>query len=163
MQVKLLTYILRLFIRYSVANVWNQNIINYQNNEIWNLNTRWKFGLFNLFINRGKWRHIDLNFSPFLLLTCLSCYVWNRLLTKYDLFSGFGYGHPNLHPFMLNPGWLDMAYMNYVFPDCFRQQPHNPPFPKGEYRYVFDFSNVFYVRYRFSRRINSFKMLIVAC
>lgn len=34
---------------------------------------------------------------------------------------------------MLNPGWLDVAYMNYVFPDCFRQQPHNPQFPKGKY------------------------------
>ncbi|XP_055296504.1 segmentation protein Runt-like isoform X2 [Sitodiplosis mosellana] len=43
----------------------------------------------------------------------------------------FGYGHPNgLHPFMLNPGWLDAAYMSYAFPEYFRQQPHNPQFAK---------------------------------
>lgn len=50
-------------------------------------------------------------------------------------FPGFGYGHPNgLHPFMLNPGWLDAAYMSYAFPEYFRQQPHNPQFAaKGKY------------------------------
>lgn len=56
------------------------------------------------------------------------------LINMIYFFPGFGYGHPNgLHPFMLNPGWLDVAYMNYVFPDCFRQQQHNPQFPKGKY------------------------------
>ncbi|XP_031629465.1 segmentation protein Runt-like isoform X2 [Contarinia nasturtii] len=40
----------------------------------------------------------------------------------------FGYGHSNgLHPFMMNPNWLDAAYMSYAFPEYFRQQPHSPP------------------------------------
>lgn len=52
----------------------------------------------------------------------------------YFIFTGFGYGHPNgLHPFMLNPGWLDATYMSYAFPEFFRQQPHNPQFAKGKY------------------------------
>lgn len=33
---------------------------------------------------------------------------------------------------MLNPGWLDAAYMSYAFPEYFRQQPHNPQFAKGK-------------------------------
>lgn len=57
--------------------------------------------------------------------------------TFHFIFTGFGYGHPNgLHPFMLNPGWLDAAYMSYAFPEYFRQQPHNPQFAKGKYIYI---------------------------
>ncbi|XP_055603985.1 segmentation protein Runt isoform X2 [Uranotaenia lowii] len=37
--------------------------------------------------------------------------------------QNFAYGHPGaFNPFMLNPGWLDAAYMNYAWSDYFRQQ-----------------------------------------
>ncbi|KAF5287469.1 hypothetical protein FQA39_LY04097 [Lamprigera yunnana] len=39
----------------------------------------------------------------------------------------FGYGLPGLpgsfNPFLLNPGWLDAAYMTYAWPDYFRTRP----------------------------------------
>lgn len=33
------------------------------------------------------------------------------------------------NPFLLNPGWLDAAYMSYAFPDYFRHRTANiqPP------------------------------------
>ncbi|XP_055710558.1 segmentation protein Runt isoform X2 [Phlebotomus papatasi] len=37
----------------------------------------------------------------------------------------YGYGHPGgFNPFILNPGWLDAAYM-YAWPDYFRHQTHH--------------------------------------
>lgn len=54
------------------------------------------------------------------------------LLNRYSIFIGFGYGHPNvLHQYMLDPRWLDAAYMTYAFPEYFRQQQHNPQFSRG--------------------------------
>ncbi|XP_059616653.1 segmentation protein Runt [Phlebotomus argentipes] len=39
--------------------------------------------------------------------------------------QSYGYGHPGvLNPFILNPGWLDAAYM-YAWPDYFRHQTHH--------------------------------------
>ncbi|KAB0793210.1 hypothetical protein PPYR_12830 [Photinus pyralis] len=39
----------------------------------------------------------------------------------------YGYGIPGLpgafNPFLLNPGWLDAAYMTYAWPDYFRTRP----------------------------------------
>ncbi|EAT42279.1 AAEL006167-PA [Aedes aegypti] len=36
--------------------------------------------------------------------------------------QNFAYGHPGaFNPFMLNPGWIDAAYMNYAWSDYFRQ------------------------------------------
>ncbi|XP_070502226.1 segmentation protein Runt [Chironomus tepperi] len=43
--------------------------------------------------------------------------------------QNYAYGHPGgFNPFMLNPGWLDAAYMNYAWTDYFRHQhqPHHP-------------------------------------
>ncbi|KOB68298.1 Runt [Operophtera brumata] len=35
--------------------------------------------------------------------------------------QGYGYGHPGaFSPFLLNPGWLDAAYLNYAWADYFR-------------------------------------------
>ncbi|KAK5641391.1 hypothetical protein RI129_009938 [Pyrocoelia pectoralis] len=40
----------------------------------------------------------------------------------------YGYGIPGLpgafNPFLLNPGWLDAAYMTYAWPDYFRTRPN---------------------------------------
>ncbi|KAG5882615.1 hypothetical protein JTB14_004589 [Gonioctena quinquepunctata] len=55
---------------------------------------------------------------------------------------GYGYGLPGLpagfNPFLINPGWLDAAYMTYAFPDYLRrttniqQQPNiHPTLVKG--------------------------------
>ncbi|GAB0094032.1 ATP binding [Sergentomyia squamirostris] len=39
--------------------------------------------------------------------------------------QSYGYGHPGgFNPFILNPGWLDAAYM-YAWPDYFRHQTHH--------------------------------------
>ncbi|KAK4873558.1 hypothetical protein RN001_012918 [Aquatica leii] len=42
----------------------------------------------------------------------------------------YGYGIPGLpgafNPFLLNPGWLDAAYMTYAWPDYFRTRPNFP-------------------------------------
>lgn len=49
--------------------------------------------------------------------------------------QNFAYGHPGgFNPFMLNPGWLDAAYMNYAWTDYFRHQhqPHNPALAKEQ-------------------------------
>lgn len=37
---------------------------------------------------------------------------------------------------MLNPGWLDAAYMNYAWTDYFRHQPHHPALAKGKYFFI---------------------------
>lgn len=41
----------------------------------------------------------------------------------------YGYGIPGLpgafNPFLINPGWLDAAYMSYAWPDYFRSRPAN--------------------------------------
>lgn len=45
------------------------------------------------------------------------------------IITDYAYGHPGgFNPFMLNPGWLDAAYMNYAWTDYFRHQhqPHHP-------------------------------------
>ncbi|XP_041982015.1 segmentation protein Runt [Aricia agestis] len=35
--------------------------------------------------------------------------------------QNYGYGHPGaFNPFLLNPGWLDAAYLNYAWADYFR-------------------------------------------
>lgn len=35
--------------------------------------------------------------------------------------ADYGYGHPGaFSPFLLNPGWLDAAYLNYAWADYFR-------------------------------------------
>lgn len=51
--------------------------------------------------------------------------------------TDYAYGHPGgFNPFMLNPGWLDAAYMNYAWTDYFRHQhqPHHPTMSaKGKY------------------------------
>lgn len=51
--------------------------------------------------------------------------------------TDYAYGHPGgFNPFMLNPGWLDAAYMNYAWTDYFRHQhqPHHPTLAaKGKY------------------------------
>lgn len=43
----------------------------------------------------------------------------------------YGYGIPGFpagfNPFLLNPGWLDAAYMTYAFPDYLRHRPNNIP------------------------------------
>ncbi|KAJ8916782.1 hypothetical protein NQ315_005787 [Exocentrus adspersus] len=49
--------------------------------------------------------------------------------------SSYGYGYGlsglpgGLNPFLLNPGWLDAAYMSYAFPDYLRHRtnPISPP------------------------------------
>ncbi|RZC40671.1 Runt domain containing protein [Asbolus verrucosus] len=42
----------------------------------------------------------------------------------------YGYGLPGMpagfNPFLLNPGWLDAAYMTYTWPDYFRTRPSQP-------------------------------------
>lgn len=40
---------------------------------------------------------------------------------------------------MLNPGWLDAAYLNmsYAWPDYIRHQAHNPNFSKGKFNFSF--------------------------
>ncbi|XP_044738694.1 segmentation protein Runt-like isoform X2 [Chrysoperla carnea] len=43
--------------------------------------------------------------------------------TKSNYHYGYGMGlHGGLNPFLLNPGWLDAAYMSYAWPDYFRTQ-----------------------------------------
>lgn len=55
----------------------------------------------------------------------------------YDFFTGYqyGYGLPGMpagfNPFLLNPGWLDAAYMTYTWPDYFRTRT---PLVKGKNR-----------------------------
>lgn len=96
-------------------------------------------------------------FVVFFIVTWGACFFSRISFTKSIFYfkTGFGYGHPNgLHPFMLNPGWLDAAYMSYAFPEYFRQQPHNPQFAKGKYThssrtlcvifYIFMLSNRFF-------------------
>ncbi|CAG9857304.1 unnamed protein product [Phyllotreta striolata] len=52
-----------------------------------------------------------------------------RTKTSYQ----YGYGMPGIpgsfNPFLLNPGWLDAAYMTYAFPDYLRRTVNIPPQP----------------------------------
>ncbi|XP_072944766.1 segmentation protein Runt isoform X2 [Epargyreus clarus] len=42
--------------------------------------------------------------------------------------QNYGYGHPGaFSPFLLNPGWLDAAYLNYAWADYFRPQQLRDP------------------------------------
>ncbi|CAH1116239.1 unnamed protein product [Phaedon cochleariae] len=45
----------------------------------------------------------------------------------------YGYGLPGLpagfNPFLLNPGWIDAAYMSYAFPDYLRRSANMPQQP----------------------------------
>lgn len=59
----------------------------------------------------------------------------HQLSCFFQFFPDFAYGHPGgFNPFMLNPGWLDAAYMNYAWTDYFRHQhqPHHPALAKGK-------------------------------
>ena len=69
------------------------------------------------------------------------CFV---VLFLYCPLLGYGYPHPGaFNPFMLNPAWLDAAYMTYGYADYFRHQAaaavvHHPalaktsPLPAGQ-------------------------------
>lgn len=51
-------------------------------------------------------------------------------------FPGYQYGYGlsglpgGFNPFLLNPGWLDAAYMSYAFPDYLRHRT-NPMSPQA--------------------------------
>lgn len=46
--------------------------------------------------------------------------------------QNYGYGHPGaFSPFLLNPGWLDAAYLNYAWADYFRPPPQAAALVKG--------------------------------
>lgn len=68
-------------------------------------------------------------FNPFFLFL-------NNILIGTVFFSpDYAYGHPGgFSPFILNPGWLDAAYMSYALPDYFRQQQqgYHPNLSKGK-------------------------------
>lgn len=62
----------------------------------------------------------------------------------------YGYGIPGFpagfNPFLLNPGWLDAAYMSYAFPDYLRHRPNtipqtnpnvHPSMMKGNFKFSF--------------------------
>uniref|UniRef100_A0A1B0CCL5 Putative runt n=1 Tax=Lutzomyia longipalpis TaxID=7200 RepID=A0A1B0CCL5_LUTLO len=52
-----------------------------------------------------------------------------------SLSNSYGYGHPGgFNPFILNPGWLDAAYM-YAWPDYFRHQTHHSALVAKGYGY----------------------------
>lgn len=64
-----------------------------------------------------------------IVLTCVACLL---------LLLGYGYPHPGaFNPFMLNPAWLDAAYMTYGYADYFRHQQaaaaavHHPALSKA--------------------------------
>ena len=64
----------------------------------------------------------------------------------FNFIPDFAYGHPGgFNPFMLNPGWLDAAYMNYAWTDYFRHQPHHPALSKGKYSNINLFTTRFMV------------------
>lgn len=49
------------------------------------------------------------------------CMYQAQLLKILSFVTDYGYGHPGaFSPFLLNPGWLDAAYLNYAWVDYFR-------------------------------------------
>lgn len=48
-------------------------------------------------------------------------YVPSPIANFFSFVTDYGYGHPGaFSPFLLNPGWLDAAYLNYAWVDYFR-------------------------------------------
>lgn len=65
--------------------------------------------------------------------------IFRKILIYFSVVAGYGYGHPGaFNPFLLNPGWLDAAYLNYAWADYFRppQIRDQNPLVKGIYLFL---------------------------